>query len=369
MRRVAALLVVLAVGLVLAGLFLPSPAATVGAAAISRQSLDSDLSAIASSSDYTCFLAEERQLSGSGALPFLGAGTASAKGGVYDVTFVDNWLDSMITDRVAAQVVHQRGIDVTSGAVAVGKSVLSRRISEVLTQFASDSGSSVPGCGGSGAAVLSSLPAWFVQEQSRNEAYQALLDARAAGAGLSPSAVVGYYRSHRATYATDCLSVIVVKTRATATKVETALAGGASFAQEAAAESLTKTSAARGGVAGCGQLAGSFLSSAVSRLQVGQTSAPFGGEGVFWVVQLTKRTASSYASVRSLVVTSMVDAGQPRADTELTAALKRTPVTVDPRYGTSSLRRVTLLRPPASPAPATLLSPSADRPAVTAASA
>jgi hypothetical protein len=369
MKRLAALLVVVAVGVVLAGLFLPSPAATVGGSAISRQSLDSDLSAIASSPDYTCFLGEERQLSGRGTLPFLGAGTASTKGGVYDTTFVDDWLDSMITDRVAAEVVQRRGIQVTASDVSVGHAVLGRRISEVLDQFASDTGGAAAGCGGSGSAVLASLPSWFVTEQSRNEADQAVLDARAAGTGLSSGAVDGYFQSHRTTFARDCLDVIVVKSRKTAEAVEAALAGGATFAHEASAESLTQSSAARGGAAGCGVLAGSFFSPAVSKLRVGQTSAPLSGEGAYWVVQLTSRTPPSFSSVRTTVVTSIIDAGQQRANTQLTSALRRSSITVDPRYGSAASRKVTLVAPPTSPPVATVLSPSAAQPAVTSASA
>lgn len=369
MKRLAALLVVVAAAVVCAGLFLPSSAATVGSGTISRQALASDLSAIAQSPDYTCFLGEERQLAGTGTLPFLGAGTASAKGGVYDTTFVDDWLDSMITDRIAAQVVRRRRLVVTAADVSVGRGVLSRRISEVVDQFASDSGGSEPGCGGSGAAVLSSLPSWFVAEQSRNEADQVLLDARAAGAGLSSSAIAGYFSAHRATFAKDCLDLIVVKSRSTAETVEGALASGASFASEASAHSLTTNSAANGGVAGCGMLAGSFLSAGVAKLSVGQTSAPISGEGAYWVVKLTSRTDVSLGSVRSTVVTSIVDAGQQRADTELASALRHTSIAIDPRYGTAARTRVTLVKPPAAPPVSALLSPSADQPVVTAASA
>lgn len=368
MKRLVAFVVVVAVGVVLAGLFVPSPAATVGTSSISRQALNSDLSAIASSSDYTCFLGEERELSGRSVVPVLGAGTASAKGGVYDTTFVDDWLDSMITDRVAAQVAGSHRLALSAGDVSTGKAVLSRRITDVLDEFASESGAGAPGCGGSGPTVLASLPPWFVTQQSRNEAYQALLDARAAGTGLSGTAMTGYFHAHHVAFAKDCLSVIVVQSKKAAKTVESALAGGTSFAQEAGTASVTKTTAARGGAAGCGTLAGSFLSSEVAKLAVGQTSAPFSGEGVYWVVQLTGRTPVSFASVRSTVVTSIVDAGQQRADTELTAALRHTAVTVDPRYGGTAARRVTLIVPPKSPSAATLLSPSADQPAVTTAS-
>ncbi len=365
MKRLAAFLVVVAAVVVLAGTFVPSLAARVGPGSISRQARNSDLSASASSPDYTCFLSEERQLAGARRVPLLGAGTPSASGGVYGTTFVDDWLDSMITDQVAAQVAARSRLRVTAADVATGRAVLIRRIGVVLSQFASGTGGGPAGCGGSGAAVLSSLPSWFVAQQSRSEADQALLDARAAGAGLSPAALAAYYGSHRATFAKDCLDIIVVKTRTAADGVERALSGGASFAQEAAATSLTKQSAARGGVAGCGMLAGSFLSAAVAKLAAGQTSPPFSGQGVYWVVKLTSRTPTSFASVRTSVVTAIIDAGQPGADRRLAAALRRTTISVDPRYGTVAPHRVTLVRPPRSPPATALLSPAAVRPPAT----
>lgn len=368
MKRLVALFVAVAVAVVLAGLFVPSPAATVGGSSISRQALDSDLSAIASSANYTCFLSEERQLAGGGRLPFLGAGTASVKGGVYDTTFVDAWLGSMITDRVEARAVALHGLRLTAGDVSAAKSILSRRISGVLSEYARDVGSELPGCGGTGPAVLSSLPGWFVTEQSRAEADQAVLAARAAGAGLSPSSVVAYFRGHRREFDRDCLSVIVLKTLPSAARVERALAGGATFAAEASSASETSGSAAHGGAVGCGLLAGSFLSSSVATLRVATASEPLNGEGAYWIVEVTSRKTVPLSSVRSTVVTTIVDAGQARANAELTASLERTPVSVDPRYGSVAHHHVTLVLPPAVPPVTALVSKGADRPVFTAAS-
>ncbi|HLW45822.1 MAG TPA: hypothetical protein VKR78_06370, partial [Acidimicrobiales bacterium] len=149
MKRLVALLVVVAALLVFAGLYLPSDAATVGATSVSRQALDSDLSAIAGSPDYTCFLSEERQLSSGKSLPFLGAGSASAKGGVYDATFVDDWLGSMITDKVTARMVARDGLEVTASDLSVARGVLVRRIDELLGTYARDAQLPAPSCGGS----------------------------------------------------------------------------------------------------------------------------------------------------------------------------------------------------------------------------
>ncbi len=368
MKRLVVLLVAVAGVVALAGRFLPSNAASVAGSPISRQSLDSDLSAIAGSPDYTCFLSEERRISGRPPLPFLGAGTASANGGVYDARFVDNWLGSMITNRVVAHIVARNGLRVTPGDLAVARSVLSRRITTVLDSEARSLGAAAPGCGGNGTAVLGSLPAWFVAEQVRAEADQAILDARAAHAGLTPAQISSYFELHRRTFAKDCISIIVLRTRAEAQVAEAALASGVPFAREAAAASATRQTAATGGVAGCGLLAGTFLARPVSAMAVGKVSGPVAGNGVFWVVQLTGRSTQSLAAVRAAVVTAVLRAGQARAGREIARAIASSSLTVDPRYGTPAAHRVTLVQPPASPPPGALLSPSAIQPRLTAAS-
>lgn len=368
MKRLLALLVAVAAAVALAGVYLPSNAATVGATSISRQSLDSDLSAIAGSPDYTCFLSEERQLASGRALPFLGAGSPTAKGGVYDAAFVDDWLGSMITDEVTAHVLARRGLRVTAADLSVARGVLVRRMTEVLDEYARDAESSTPLCGGTGQAVLSSLPGWFVSLQTRAEANEDLLDAHAAGAGLSSGAIAAYFRGHRRAFDRDCLDVVLVTTKGAASKVEKALAHGVSFADEAQAASTTQTSAADGGSIGCGLLDGTFLSTAVAKLPVGGVTPPVEGDGGYWVVRLASRSEVSLGSVRSTVVTAVIQTGQPRADMELTSELRSSNVGIDPRYGTASGDRLTLVTASPSPPAGAELSPSSNLPTLTAAS-
>lgn len=368
MKRLLVLFVAVAAAVALAGVYLPSNAATLGQVKISRQALDSDLSAIAQSPDYTCFLSEERQLSGSSPVPMLGAGTPSVKGGVYDTAFVDSWLGSMITDRVVGGIVARDGISVSVADLSAARSVLKRRVTHVLSTYARDVGSAAPGCGGSASAVLSSLPAWFVSEQTHAEAAQDVMDARAAGGGLTQAALTSYFHAHRASFDRVCISVIVVKTRTKARKVEAALAKGTTFAKEAAAASSTTQTGAKGGNAGCGLLAGTFLAPRVASLRVGGISAPVSGGGVYWVVRLTRRTVESLASERSTVVTSMLTTGQAKADAALTRALRHTSLAVDPRYGSISPGHVTLVLPPATPPRTDVPSAVAAAPTLTAAS-
>ncbi len=368
MKRLVLLLVAVAAAVALAGAYIPSDAATVGQTSISRQALDSDLSAIAGSADYVCFLSEERQLSTNSKLPVLGAGTASAKGGVYDAAFVDNWLASMVTDTVVSALAARDGLRVTPSDLTTARDVLARRITDVLDTYARDSGLPSPSCGGSGQAVLSSLPRWFRSEQVRAEAAQALLDARAAGSGLSDGSIATYFARHRVLFDKDCVDVVVVQTPSAAAQVEGALARGASFAREAQVASLTRSSAASGGNAGCGYLQGTFLGTAVGRLAVGGVTPVVPGAGVYWVVKLASRSPVSFRAARLTVVTAILRTGQRRADAALAAALRSSNVGVDPRYGGASPHSLTLVLPAPSPPPGAEISPSANRPALTAAS-
>lgn len=368
MKRLLVLFLVVVAAVALAGVYLPSDAATIGSTNISRQALDSDLSAIAGSPDYTCFLSEERELSGGSPVAMLGAGTSSAKGGVYDTTFVDDWLGSMITDRVAAQAAARDGLSITAADLTTAKTVLERRVTRVLSTYASDVGAPARGCGGSAAAVVSSVPKWFASEETRAEAAQDVLDARSAGGGLTSRALASYFSKHRSSFDQDCISVIVVKSKSAASKAETAISSGTSFATEAAAASITTETGAEGGVAGCGLLAGTFLAPGVSSLKVGGVSSPVSGDGVYWVVQLTKRTVESLTAERSSVMTAMLTSGETKADATLTKDLKGVTLSVDPRYGSVAPGHVTLVLPPAAPPKTDVLSATVDAPKLTAAS-
>lgn len=361
MRRLLAVFLALAVGVVVAGIYIPSDAATVGGAPISLHSLDAELTAVAQSPDYVCFLSEERALAGGSPVPVLGAGAAGSSTGVYDTTFVDDWLASMLTDRVAAQLAARRGLRVGAPVLAEADAVLSRRITAVLGQYATDTGAGVPGCGGSGSAVLASMPGWFAHRQVAAEADQALLDARAAGGGLGKAGIAAYFASHGRTFSRDCLSVIVLRTASAADAAKAAISHGAGFAREASAVSITSGTGARGGAAGCGLVVGTFLAPYLAKLPVQAVSSPFHARGVWWLVTVTSRTAVPLSGVRGIVLTAMVQAGQASVDAELSVALRRDHVTVDARYGTAEPRARTLILPPVGPPRGALVSPSADR--------
>jgi hypothetical protein len=83
MKRFLVLLVVLAGGVAWAAFSISSNAATVNGTTISQQDLNSDVSAIANSAYYQCYLNSEEYISSEGseqAPPVLGAGTGSTPG-------------------------------------------------------------------------------------------------------------------------------------------------------------------------------------------------------------------------------------------------------------------------------------------------
>lgn len=361
MKRLLLLLLAVAACVGLAAWFVPSDAARVQGGSVSRQALDRDLSAIASSARYQCYLSQQQSLSSNKVvgLQLEGAGQAAGTAGVYATSFVDGWLSQMVQAKVAAEVVARRGITVTGGDLTVAKTVLERRITDVLDTYARSTGAA-PGCGGSGASVLASVPARFADEQVRAQADQSLLAARAVGAGLTGSQVAGYFAAHRSEFARVCLSVVVVRTKATATLLALDVEKGTPFAQVAKSNSITSSSAANGGAAGCGVLAGTSLLGPLQHLALDTVSAPIPYNGAYLLAEVTSRKPATFTAVQSTVMTVMLLAGQPKATAEVAAALKKADVRVDPRFG--SVKPPATVNPPAQPPLDALLTARADTP-------
>ena len=109
MKRLLALLIVLAGGLAWAAFAVPSNAATVNGVGISQQSLNADVHAIAGSVYYQCYLNSETYLSSNGTeqLPsVVGAGTGQYVGDHPTATtaFVANYLGTEIGHELLLQV-------------------------------------------------------------------------------------------------------------------------------------------------------------------------------------------------------------------------------------------------------------------------
>ena len=354
MKRFLVLLVVLA-GLVAAAAFeMTAEAASVNGTAISQQSLDSDLAAVAGSSGYQCYLEAGLALSGqttNGLFPVTGAGSGTTTPQSYNTTFVRYWLAQRMTDVLVTQALAARGLTVTAAARTLARANLTQQIDSVLSEFESQSGGS---CGTTGAALLASLPASFVDEQVQVQAERDVLLAHEAGFGLSPAALHRYYTAHRVRFDTICVSYVSFDSESAATAAQASIAGGTPITQTGTEQTL-----------GCAVQAGiTSLPSSVTSLAVGHVSAPLSegtGTGRYALLTVTKRTATAYASARTAVEAALLTAGERRTNAVLAVANRRAAVTADPRYGRVRPHTVALAAPE-SPAPSSLLNPTAALP-------
>lgn len=354
MKRFLVLLVVLA-GLVVAAAFeMTTDAASVNGTTISQQSLDGDLSAIAGSSGYQCYVGAGLALSGqstNGLFPVTGAGSSTSTPRSYNTSFVRYWLAQRMTDVLVTQALAARHLTVTPAAQQLARANLTQQIDSVLLEFEHQTGSS---CGTTGAALLSSMPASFVDEQVQVQAERDVLLAHEAGFGLTPASLHRYYTARRARFDTICVSYVSFDSETAAAAAQASIADGTPITQTGTEQTL-----------GCAvQATITSLPSSVTSLAVGHVSSPLAegtGTGRYALLTVTKRTATAYASARTAVEAALLTAGERRTDAVLAVANRRAAVTADPRYGRVRPHTVALAAPE-SPPPSSLLNPTAALP-------
>ncbi len=361
MKRFLVLLVALAAGIAAAAFSISSNAASVNGVGISRSTLNSDLTAIGQSSAYQCYLRDNEALQSSGASslpPLYGVGGVDASWGLFNGTFntefADTWLDQMLTDETIHQLVAQKGLTVTASDLAVARTATANIITSDVTQ-AENQGGSTYACSGTGAQILNSMPASFIDRQVQAQADTDALLASAAGYGLGQAALQRYYNAHQGDFDTICLSGIVTASQAAANAAAAKLAAGQSFADVAKSDSTDTSSAANGGVLGCAVASETTLGTDVAKLPVGGVTAPLSVNGSYLILQLTKRTPSaSFAASLAAVRQAVLSAGEAKAGTVLRKVVAGSDITVDSRYGTWAK---TTIVPPSKPPVTSLLSP------------
>jgi hypothetical protein len=352
-KRFAVLLVVVAAVVAYAAFRVPAVAASVNGTPITRSSLDADLSAIAGSPAYQCFLSADLQLTGqaSRALPGIeGAGGSSGATGVYDADFVRYWLSQRMSFALEAQAVAAMHLSVGSGALALGRATLVQQITQVYSTYQSDTGVS---CGATAQSLLAALPAPFVAEQVQAQADQDVLLAHEAGYSLDTASLRLYMAGHAQEFDTVCVSGVAFTSESAAAQARASVTGGASLASTGTVTPI-----------GCA-LRISFPSSLaqVAILPVGQVSQPVaeGTGGPYVLLEVTSVTPSTLASAKSAVEDAMLSSGSSQTTALLRAANARARVTVDPRYGQVTPGSI-LVSPPKSPPAASVLDPSAATP-------
>jgi hypothetical protein len=355
MKLLVALLVAVAAAVGLAAYFVPTNAANVNGTAISRQSLNTDLQAIAGSPAYQCYLEAQLELAGQDAsvlFPVTGAGKTTGKGTppTYNNGFVRFWLSQMSDDILVTQMLDARDVSVTPADLAFGRESLTRQITVVLGQLESQSGAT---CGVTATGLLGSLPKSFVDEQVRSQASQDLLAAHLAGFSLSTASLERYYHLHASEFDTECISYVGYDSKDAAAAARSQIEGGTPIATTGTVTQI-----------GCGpEVAITSLPPTVVKLPVGSLSQPLSeGTGAkYALLFVTARNPTPFDKARTTVAQVLLDAGSTRTEAVLKVAGARADVTADPRYG--RVRPATVnLAAPVSPSIAQVPDPWANLP-------
>jgi hypothetical protein len=350
MKRFLLLMAAVVALVAVAAFEVPAPAASVNGVGVSRQSLDADLSAIAGSTGYQCYIEAGLQLedgaqSTTGLFPVTGVGTGPS---TYNTAFVTYWLTQMLSDQLVAQVLATRHQKVSSVDLALGRATLSGQITGIFSELASQTGSS---CGTSGAALLASLPATFRNQQILAQSERDVLLAHQAGYGLDRASLDRYYVQHRAEFDSDCISYVSFATQSDATDAKASVDAGTPI-----------TSTGTLTAAGCDSA--TRLPTSVTSLAVGKVSTPVAegtATGKYVLLVVTSRQGTPFPAARTAVEQAVLNAGSTSANTLLEAASRTARVTADPRYGNVSPKTIALTLPRSPPA-SFVLDPSANLP-------
>lgn len=385
MKRLLVLLVVLAAGLAAAALSVPTNAAVVNGTAISQQSLNSDVNAIAGSAYYQCYLNSQEYLSSQGqqqlpAVTGAGKGQHPTDHPTATTAFVANYLDTEIGHQLVVGLAGQRHVTVTSVQLADARTGLAGQITSVMQQVLQTAqgqnprySCTVSGRPVTGDQVLNTMPASFVDQQVQFVATATALQEDLAGVGSTVADLQTYYAAHRSQFDTVCFDAAEFSSEDAATTAGAAVDFGTPFAQATGG-------ATQQGTIPCGVLTdvAAELQTSVSNLEhvaIGQASAPVdlgadqsGSGDDFLIVSPTKRTPTPYGAAKSAVSSAAQQAGAKATQAALTKAERHASVSVDPRYGTWVPVSASVFVP-FTPHDSDVLNPSANQVGVASASA
>jgi hypothetical protein len=369
-KRLIVLLVILAGGLAWAAFSVPSNAATVNGAGISQQDLNSDVSAIAGSPYYQCYLNSETYLSSNGSeqLPsVVGAGTGQYAGDHPTATtgFTANYLETKIGHQLLQQVATEHHVTLTQAELATARANLTLEISSVMSEILQTQqgqdvryGCSLTGQALTGKEVLDSMPASFVDEQVQFGATAAALEEDLAGVGSSESDLQAYDAAHEARFDTACLTAAVFSSQSAAQDAAAQVASGTPFATVA-----SNTASSGGGAQGCDVLADletKLPSEAdLGSLATGAVSAPIDDNGTYLLLQITSRTPTPYSKAKAAVANAVQAKGSTATQRALATVERHSAVSVNPQYGVWVPASASVLTPFA-PAPADVLNATAN---------
>ena len=360
MRRLLPLLAVGALAVSAAACDLSPPAVTVGDLSVSRATLDSQLSAVAGSQAARCALSTLSEQNGSSVPAVTGTGddTVTTAFAAYELT------------GLVRQTLEQRAL--AARGATVGPADLRAARQDYENELIAAS-SSQPACSLSGDALVTRLPASFLDEQARLLAYDEKVEQVLGHVDVSNAALRRSYAANPSQFTEQCVDLIVADDQAAAQTLHDQIAAGTSFATAAGSPGANTAEGPAGGQEPCVYLStiesslGPTIADVVAGLPVGQVAPPqslsttdptTGQPTTIWLVLgVRQRQLQPFAAVEAGLRYELLQGHLSTLDTVLTRQAKATRIDLDPRYGQWSARAG--VTPPTPPPAAFVLDPSA----------
>jgi hypothetical protein len=319
-------------------------AAKVNGTTISQGSVKDELNAIATNVSLRTFLQSSGAITGAGV------------SGTYSAAFEASRLSAAVVTQLVRGELARRHLSVSPIARTMATCELNGLLDQIQSQQCPILG---PNPVGSFSPTLKSS---IVDSQAAANALTASLG----GHPLTDGGIASFSTANPVISASQCVSIIIVGTPATAQRLRTAITQGASFAAVAKASSLDTASAANGGAQGCGAVDGypAPFNALIPTLSIGEVSPPqpyvSNGTTYALLLEVTARPSSQLAAANELVAKGGA------AETALiNGLLSHAKVDVNPVYGKwAKVNGVFTVTTNSGPPPQYLSNPSALTPSV-----
>lgn len=246
-----------------------------------------------------------------------GNGLSGAGKNTVDPRLAAGWLTAVIYDKLITHEFKERKLTITPADTEAGKS-------QLATQFGSPE-------------VANAFPKWFQDRLVARNARAIAVRTALSGVTLSDESLRKYFEDHKGNFSENCLSHILVKTKAEADAVLARLKGGEDFAAVARKASIDTGSGAKGGDLGCNPK-GVFVpefDEAASTLPLNQLSdPPVQTQYGFHILLVRERKEASFEASKEQARTALNTETQGAFREFLQKAVTGAKVTVDKRYGT-----------------------------------
>jgi hypothetical protein len=246
-----------------------------------------------------------------------GGGLSGAGKKTVDPRLAAGWLTSVIYDKLITVEFEQRKLKLTPADTEAARA-------QLTTQFGDE-------------AVANAFPKWFQDRLVARNARAVAVRTALSGVSISDDSLRKYFEENKADFGKNCVSHILVKTKAEADAVMTRLKNGEDFAAVAKDVSIDTGSGAKGGDLGCNPK-GVFVpefDEAASTQPVGQLSdPPVQTQYGFHVILVNKREEAAFEDAREQARAALNAETQNAFRQFLASAVTSAKVTVDERYGT-----------------------------------